>query len=407
MILGIINVKAQDSLNITVPMYQNKSDHERLIATMATGAGMSLLSGIDVADRGNWICINPQAGENNIAIDVLQYAPIALPWVMKLAGSPTRSGWAQMAVSQAIGVGIMAGSVKLLKDGLDEMRPDGSGSGSFPSGHSAWAFLGATMISRELGWRSSWYTFGAYTFATGVAVERVLSKRHFPADVVAGAGIGVISGELGYLLGDVIFGKSRIENEWIGEYCNLNKVNISLQSQMLYFLNDIKFNNGYINQGVGLETSLSVGVPVYKNIGIDMKLGLRTTPIFITNEYASKMYVSPYNCIGVMISPYYRKPIADRYGVKMEIGGGYYRNMALQSVDDAINVGSGGFVGSVKVGADMAMSDNMVLGVNIGYDISEYKFSFSESSVFGIKENEQKTGLMSGLGIGVSMKMNF
>ncbi len=406
-IITVFSVYSQDTLRFEKNTSQKIQDNSILVTSVSFGGGMALLSGIDVADRGNWVCLNSHKDENNIIVDVFQYAPIALPWVMKISGSPTRSGWGQMAVSHAFGIGLMAGSVKLLKDVTDEMRPDGSGYGSFPSGHSAWAFLGATMISRELGWRSSWYSFGAYTFATGIAVERVLSKRHFPADVVAGAGIGVLTGELGYLLGDIIFGKDKIENYREVVYCNKNKLNLSLETDMLFTLGDININSVCINHGVGLKTALSIGVPIVNNCGVDVKLGLQTTPIFLTDANAIKKYVAPYNRIGVVVSPYYRKPIADRFGLMASIGGGYYKNLSLQSLDGAIGIGPGGFVGDVKIGADISIYEDMLLGMNIGYNISEYEYMLNKSNILNISENLQKTGVISGLAVGVSMKVNF
>ena len=95
-------------------------------------------------------------GRSDHGADYLQYAPMALPWIMKIAGQPTRSGWGRMVVSQAVATALMAGTVYGLKHGVDSPRPDGSDSRSFPSGHSAWAFMGATMVAEELGWRSPW-----------------------------------------------------------------------------------------------------------------------------------------------------------------------------------------------------------------------------------------------------------
>ncbi|MDE5785943.1 MAG: hypothetical protein K2H98_05360, partial [Duncaniella sp.] len=82
---------------------------------------------------------------------VLQYAPVALPWILKAAGVPTQSSWARMGVAQGSGIVINAALVWGLKHIIDSQRPDGTDSRSFPSGHSAWAFAGATMIERELG----------------------------------------------------------------------------------------------------------------------------------------------------------------------------------------------------------------------------------------------------------------
>ena len=132
--------------------------------------------------------------KNGVAVDIAQYTPLVIPWAMKAIGQPTRSGWGRMATSQAFGVVAMAGCVEGLKRVVGETRPDATNNRSFPSGHTAWSFLGATMIERELGWRSPWYTFGGYTFASAVAMQRVVDCRHFPVDVAGGAVIGVVTG---------------------------------------------------------------------------------------------------------------------------------------------------------------------------------------------------------------------
>lgn len=139
-------------------------------------------------------------------MDCLQYIPLVLPEIMKVCGQPTRSDWGRLAVSQSFSVVLMAGSVYTLKHIVRSERPDRSDRYSFPSGHSAWAFAGATVVAKELGWRSSWYSVGAYAFATGVAVERIAARRHSALDVAAGALVGVVMTEAGYFIADKIYG---------------------------------------------------------------------------------------------------------------------------------------------------------------------------------------------------------
>ena len=137
--------------------------------------------------------------------DILQYAPAAVMLGMKACGYESRTKWAGMLVSDAFSVGIMAGVVNGLKYSVRRLRPDGSRYNSFPSGHTATAFMTATMLHKEYGWRSPWFSIGAYTMATVTGVSRVLNNRHWMSDVVAGAAIGIGSVHLGYFITDKIF----------------------------------------------------------------------------------------------------------------------------------------------------------------------------------------------------------
>ncbi len=60
---------------------------------------------------------------------------------------------------------------------------------SFPSGHALTAFCAAAILGREYG--VEWLT---YPLAAVVAYSRVYTQRHFPSDVVAGAGLGLLIG---------------------------------------------------------------------------------------------------------------------------------------------------------------------------------------------------------------------
>ena len=78
-------------------------------------------------------------------------------------------------------------------------RPDQSGFNSFPSGHTAEAFLAATIIHKEYQHKSLWPGLAAYAVATSVGVLRMLNNVHWQSDVFAGAGIGILSAQIAYL----------------------------------------------------------------------------------------------------------------------------------------------------------------------------------------------------------------
>lgn len=59
------------------------------------------------------------------------------------------------------------------------------------------------MLAKEYGHKSPWVGIGAYSVATGLM--RMANNKHWLSDVLAGAGIGILSTELGYFLADLIF----------------------------------------------------------------------------------------------------------------------------------------------------------------------------------------------------------
>lgn len=135
----------------------------------------------------------------------LQYLPAAVMLGMKIGGVEGRSSWGRMLTSDAFSIIAMTSIVESLKHTTKIERPDGSNRHSFPSGHTATAFMTATMLSKEYGARSPWFSVGAYTVATGTGLMRMANNRHWMSDILVGAGVGIISTELGYYLADLIF----------------------------------------------------------------------------------------------------------------------------------------------------------------------------------------------------------
>ena len=136
----------------------------------------------------------------------LQYSPLLLTTGLKAAGVEGRSSWGRYAVSAAASYAVMALLVNSIKYAAREQRPDGSTRNSFPSGHTATAFAAATILHKEYGLtRSPWYSIGGYMMATATGCMRVLNNRHWVSDTFAGAGIGILSTELGYTLADLLF----------------------------------------------------------------------------------------------------------------------------------------------------------------------------------------------------------
>jgi membrane-associated phospholipid phosphatase len=138
--------------------------------------------------------------------DYSQYTGLALTLGLKMAGYEGRSSWPRLAASTVASYAVMAALVNGIKFSVGDERPDRKTRNSWPSGHTATAFVAATILHKEYGLtRSPWYSIGGYTVATATGVMRVLNNRHWISDVLSGAGIGILSAELGYGICDLLF----------------------------------------------------------------------------------------------------------------------------------------------------------------------------------------------------------
>lgn len=134
------------------------------------------------------------------ADNYLQYAPAAIVFGMNLAGIKGKHHIGVATGIYLMSMAIMTGSVTTLKHLSKRERPDNSSVNSFPSGHTATAFASAEFLKQEYGDRYPWMTYTGFAIATGTAALRMYNNRHWLSDVVAGAGFGILSTKLSYLL---------------------------------------------------------------------------------------------------------------------------------------------------------------------------------------------------------------
>ena len=112
--------------------------------------------------------VNNEKGKKNTQLltnfktgidDYSQFFGPAMVVGLKLGGYEGRSDWPRLLASAGMSYGIMALLVNGIKYTAKEMRPDGSSANSWPSGHTATAFVGATLLHKEYGLtRSPWWS---------------------------------------------------------------------------------------------------------------------------------------------------------------------------------------------------------------------------------------------------------
>ena len=163
---------------------------------VALGDGPLKNLDFDIAERRN----NRRPTFHTSADDYLRYVPFIALYGYELFGIKGKHNLKDKTSLVLLTVVISLGSTKILKTVVDKERPNGYDFKSFPSGHAATAFTGAELINQEYGDLSPWYSIAGYTVASATSILRIYSNDHWFSDVVAGAGVGILSTKLTYIV---------------------------------------------------------------------------------------------------------------------------------------------------------------------------------------------------------------
>lgn len=173
----------------------------------------------------------------------------------------------------AAAVVINASVTEILKHSINEMRPDRSDNSSFPSRHSSYAFTLASVASHELARYSPLWVTAAHTVANAVGMQRVYGAHHYPSDVLAGAALGLLSGEAGYALSRLLFGAE--------EHCRYAVENFpAVTVSTVALLPLAGHSSGGYSAGCGIETAIAFSMPTSDRWGLGMSLRLRDVPVY-------------------------------------------------------------------------------------------------------------------------------
>ncbi len=222
--------------------------------------------------------------------DYLQYTPAGAMILMKACGYESRSSWGRMLTSDAFSAAIMAAAVNGIKYTAARPRPDGSRNNSFPSGHTATAFMTATMFHKEYGWRSPWYSIGGYTIAAVTGVSRIMNNRHWMTDIVAGASVGIGAVHLGYYLTDLIFKEKGLSDSYI-------EPSFIYDSTAKHYVAELSFGHRHFIRPRGADemplrggmVSLSTDIPIVPNIGVTVR-GSANSLVYSGERPSDNMY---------------------------------------------------------------------------------------------------------------------
>lgn len=367
--------------------------------------------------------------------DYLQYVPAAVMIGLKAAGVEGRSSWGRMLTSDAFSAILMAASINTIKSTTKVMRPDGSSRNSFPSGHSATAFMTATMLHKEYGLtRSPWYSIGAYSIATVTAVSRQLNNRHWLSDIMVGAGIGILSTEFGYYFADMIFKDKGIKHKNLPD--NIIDTTKPLSSFGYYIGFGLIPSNLHLSEDILLKPSTGStagfeGAWFFSPyMGIGGRFTVSNIPLALDNDRYLNMHSSlsskietiqpaATGILSLSAGTYFSYPLTNRWlaGTKVLVGTDYssgssitafYRdspgeealkNMNIVDIKEfhAFSIGTGislGYIAKQNFGAKLFLDYNFIpthTSFQINYEAGSNKIIRSSSPlhmlVFGASAN--------------------
>ncbi|HEY2582866.1 MAG TPA: phosphatase PAP2 family protein, partial [Mucilaginibacter sp.] len=129
-----------------------------------------------------------------------QFAPIAMVYGLNLIGVEGKNRFIDRTALLGLSTGFMGLSTYITKVSTHRLRPNEADYLSFPSAHTATAFMAAEFLAQEYSDKSPVYTVVGYTFAFTTGIFRIYNRDHWFSDVVAGAGFGMLSTKAAYLV---------------------------------------------------------------------------------------------------------------------------------------------------------------------------------------------------------------
>ena len=253
-----------------------------------------------------------------------QFVPAAVMVGMKAAGARSRSSWGRMLLSDAFSVALMTGVVQGLKNTTNVTRPDGSDNHSFPSGHTATAFMTATMLNKEYGYKSPWIGIGAYSVATVTGLMRMANNKHWLSDVMVGAGVGIMATEFGYWLADLICkdkGLNIREKQTTNDEFATDR-NSFLSLYMGFNLPMSKYDlddNNVFQTSTGTTIGMEGAWFINRNIGIGGRVTFSNLQYIVNENDAPD---KTFNYLTAMAGPYFSLPVTHRFSFGSKIIGG-------------------------------------------------------------------------------------
>jgi hypothetical protein len=193
---ALLGKSQSDSISKHLPTKTNLIEHVWAPATLGI---LSVTLMTDSSKYGLQTLIQqPFNGFKTDLDDYIQYAPIVMMYTADLFHLKSKNTvWNQTKFLAMSELGTAA-IVQILKYTLRIERPDHTKFNSYPSGHSAQAFVASQVLFNEYRETNKLLAYSGFLFSISTGTLRIVNNRHWVPDVLMGAGIAVLVTNLIY-----------------------------------------------------------------------------------------------------------------------------------------------------------------------------------------------------------------
>lgn len=166
---------------------------------LAYGCLKPAIPAIRKLDDRIWNATQVPSGTFGFNLDTyLQWAPSLSVYVLDAFKVQTRHTFRQHLLIDAGSILMTGGGGFILRKVSERMDGFELKGTQFPSGHTANAFRGAEILRQELKHSHPVWSFSGYLVAGAVGFMRIQGRQHQLSEVIAGAGLGMLSTKLTY-----------------------------------------------------------------------------------------------------------------------------------------------------------------------------------------------------------------
>ena len=134
-----------------------------------------------------------------IVDQIFKWTPLASILLLNATGAKTKNDFQGHLLLTTTAEALMNSVLEPLKSNVDRIRPNHSPNpNSFPSKHTATAFLGAEILRHELKNTNPILGYSGFAIAAATGALRIYNNKHWLSDVIVGAILGIASAKATY-----------------------------------------------------------------------------------------------------------------------------------------------------------------------------------------------------------------